>query len=101
MSKRIAFWLILIALGITTPAWSQGKKKSKPADPPPKTTDDKKPEEKKPEDSAAEDKGGPAAQKFAATYDKWKEVLKKLRNVQMKYQTTEADEQEALKKEWD
>lgn len=101
MSKRLAFWLILIALGITTPAWSQGKKKSKPSDPPAKTTDEKKSDDKKPEDPAAEDKGGPAAQKFAATYDKWKEVLKKLRNVQMKYQTAEADEQDALKKEWD
>jgi cyclophilin family peptidyl-prolyl cis-trans isomerase len=75
--------------------WAQEEKKSEA--PPPAATD-------KPADPAAPpaaEAKGPAAQKFTATYDQWKEIIKKLRSLRMKYQTAEEKEAESLRAEWD
>ena len=103
MLKRFAWSLVcgLLVAASVTPAWSQDKKKAAPTPPPAeKKADDEKKSDEKSEEAAAEPKG-PAAQKFTATYDKWKEVLKQLRTVRNKYQAAEAAEQETLKKDWD
>lgn len=99
MLKRFTWSLVcgLLVATSVSPAWSQEKKDDSPATP---AAEKKADEEKKGEEPAAEPKG-PAAQKFAATYDKWKEVLKQLRTVRNKYQAADAKEQESLKKDWD
>lgn len=94
MLQRYLWSLVcgLVVATLATPSWSQDKKADPPAE--------KAAEEKKSDEPAAEPKG-PAAQKFAATYDKWKEVLKQLRTIRNKYQAADATEQETLKKDWD
>lgn len=99
MLKPLAWSLVggLLVAASVSPAWSQDEKKDAPAPP---AAEKKADDTKKADEPAAEPKG-PAAEKFAATYDKWKEVLKQLRTVRNKYQAAEATEQETLKKEWD
>lgn len=90
-------WALSLALAAVAPAsivWSQDEK---PADPPAAET---KVEEKK-ADEAAPAAQGPAAAKFVATYDKWKEILKNLRDIRLKYNAASEAEAPALKKQWD
>lgn len=92
-------WLLSLVLAGTSPAlcWSQDEKK---ADPP--ATE--KPAEPKADDTKKEEAAapaGPAAAKFAATYEQWKELLKQLRTIRTKYQSAEDAEAPALKKQWD
>jgi cyclophilin family peptidyl-prolyl cis-trans isomerase len=98
MLKRFVLGLATCGLVIATaiPAWSQAKK-ADPADK--KPTTEAKPDEK-PEEKPAEPKG-PAAEKFSATYEKWKELLKQLRSTRTKYQAAEPEEQTGLKKQWE
>jgi cyclophilin family peptidyl-prolyl cis-trans isomerase len=113
MLKRFAVCLLLGIVACASPAFAQGKKKAPAAKAPPakekpaKEDPAKEPApepakdpEKKTDDAPAEAKG-PAAEKFAATYDKWKAILKQLRDVQTKYQSADAKEQDALKAQWD
>lgn len=92
MLKRFAYGLVCGALALTAPAaWSQETKADPPAATEPKA--DAAPE-------AAPEKG-PAAKKFDATYQSWKEILKQLRITQDKYQAADEAEQKTLKAQWD
>jgi malate synthase len=91
MLKRFAFGLVCGALALTAPAaWSQETKADPPAATEPKT------------DAAAEaaPEKGPAAKKFDATYQAWKEIIKQLRATQDKYQAADEAEQANLKEQW-
>jgi cyclophilin family peptidyl-prolyl cis-trans isomerase len=113
MLKRFAVCLLLGIVTCASPVFAQGKKKAPPAKAPPAkekpakedpakapAAEPAKDPEKKTDDAPAEAKG-PAAEKFAATYDKWKAILKQLRDVQTKYQSADEKEQDALKAQWD
>jgi cyclophilin family peptidyl-prolyl cis-trans isomerase len=88
MHKLLSVWLIALGLLLSgATAWSQD------VDPP-------APPAAGQEEAPAEAKG-PAAQKFAATYQAWKEILRQLRDVQTKYQVADEAEQGKLRMQWD
>lgn len=103
MQASFKLLLTLALTSVPTLAWSQ---ENKDAEPPAATkkADEAKPDEKKPdattEDSAAQPQG-PAAKKFVATYEQWKEILKQLRALRVKHSSAPEAELPAIKKEWD